>query len=62
MELEEGETINTVNKTFLQITQVMEVARAVTTVPAKNDDQYVWISKQGIVFFEIFICEIRHFV
>ena len=46
-------TINIVNKTFLKITQVMEVALAVTTVQAKNDDHYVWISKQGIVFFEI---------
>ena len=49
-------TINTMNKTFFQITQVVEVARAVTSVPTKNDDQYVWISKQGIVFFEIFAC------
>ena len=39
----------------------MEVAQAVTTVPTKNDDQYVWISKQGILFFEIFVCEIRQF-
>ena len=30
----------------------MEVALAVTAVQAKNDDHYVWISKQGIVFFE----------
>ena len=50
------------NKAFLKITQVMEVALAVTTVQAKNDDHYVWISKQGIVFFEILSCEIRHFV
>ena len=28
----------------------------------KNDDQYVWISKQGVIFFEIFVCEIRCFV
>ena len=55
-------TINTVNKKFLKITQAMEVALAVTTVQAKNDDHYVWISKQGVVFFEIFVCEIRHFV
>ena len=34
-------TINVVNKTFLKITQVMEVALAVTTVQAKNDDHYV---------------------
>ena len=54
--------INTVNKTFLKIIQVMEVARVVTTMPVKNDDQYVWISKQGILFFEIFVFEIRHFV
>ena len=34
--------------------QVMEVALAVTKVEAKNDDHYViWISKQGILFFEI---------
>ena len=39
----------------------MEVARAMTAVPVKNDDHYVWISKQGVVFFEIFFCEIRHF-
>ena len=42
--------------------QVMEVALAVTAVQAKNDDHYVWISKQGVVFFEILSCEIRHFV
>ena len=46
-------TINTVNKTFLKITLIMEVALAVTTVQAKNDDHYVRISKQGVVFFEI---------
>ena len=40
------------NKTFLKITEVMEVALAVTTVQAKNDDHSVWISKKGIVFFE----------
>ena len=60
------------NKTFLKITQVMEVALAMTTIQVKNDDHYVWISKQGVVFFEIskqgvvfieiFVCEIRHFV
>ena len=54
--------INIVNKTFLKITQVMELALVVTTVQAKNDDHDVWISKQGIVFFEIFVCEIKHFV
>ena len=60
--MKKKETINTVNKTFLKITQVMEVARAVTTVPVKNDGQYVWISKLGVVFFEIFVCEIKNFV
>ena len=54
-------TINTVNKIFLKITQVVEVSLAVTTVQAKNDDHYVWISKKGVVFFEIFVCEIEHF-
>ena len=46
-------TINTMNKTFPKITQVMEVFLVVTIVQVKNDDHYVWISKQGIVFFEI---------
>ena len=55
-------TIKTVNKTFLKITHVMEVALAVTTIQSKNDDHYVWISKQGVEFFEIFVYEIRHFV
>ena len=54
--------INTMNKKFLKITQVIEVARVVTTVQEKNDAHYVWISNQGVVFFEIFFCEIRHFV
>ena len=60
--LKKKKTINIMNKKFLQITQVMEVARVVTTVLAKNDDQYFSISKQGVVFFEIFVCEIIHFV
>ena len=47
-------TINVMRKMFLKITQVMEVALvAVRAIQAKNDDHYVWISKQGIVFFEI---------
>ena len=54
-------TINVMNTTFLKITQVLEVALAVTVVQTKNDDHYVWISKQGVVFFEIFVYEIRHF-
>ena len=62
MELKEEENDQHNEKTFLQITQVKEVARAGTTIRAKNDDQYVWISKQGVVFFEIFVCEIRHFI
>ena len=33
----------------------MEVARAVTAIQAKNDDHYVWISKQGVLFFEIYM-------
>ena len=60
--LKKKKTINTMNKKFLQITQVMGVAREMTSVSSKNDDRCVWISKQGIVFFEIFVCEIIHFV
>ena len=45
-------TIETNNQTLNKITQGMEVARALTTVPVKNDDQYIWISMQDtIVFF-----------
>ena len=55
-------TINAMNKTFLKITQVMEVALVVTVVQANNDDHYVWISKQGVLFFEIYVSKIRHFV
>ena len=49
-------------KTFLKITQVMEVAHVVATIQVKNDDHYFWISRQGLVFFEIFVSEIKHFV
>ena len=62
MEGEEEESNQHREKKFLKITRVMEVARTVTAGQAKNDDHYVWISKQGIVFFETFVCEIRHFV
>lgn len=42
--LKKTKIINTIIKTFrLQIIQVIEVARAVTAVPTKNDDQYIWI-------------------
>jgi hypothetical protein len=45
-------TIEEINQTFNKITQGMEVARALTTVPVNNDDQYIWISMQvAIVFF-----------
>ena len=53
--MKKKKTINAVNTTFLKITQVMEVVLAVTAVEAKNDDHYViWISKKGVLFFEIF--------
>ena len=35
----------------------MEVTRALTTIPVKSDDQYIWISIQVVVFFEIIVCE-----
>ena len=54
-------TINTVDKTFLKITQVMEVDLVVATIQVKNDDHYVWILKQVVLFFKIFVCEIIHF-
>lgn len=55
--LKKMKTINTINKTFLHITQVMEVSRALTIVPTKNDDKYISISMQAIAFFETFVCE-----
>ena len=62
MEGEKEEKNQHHEQTFLKITKVMEVALAVTIVQVKNDDHYVWISKQGVEFFEIFVYEIRHFV
>ena len=57
LNMKKKKTIDAIKKTFVQINQVMEVARAVTTVPVKNDDQYIWISMQVVVFSEIIICE-----
>ena len=57
MEVEKDENNQCNQQTFIQITQFMEVAQAMTTIPIKNDDQYIWISMQAIVFFEIFVCE-----
>ena len=61
MGLEEHEKISIINKTYVQINQVMEVARAPMAVPMKNDDQYIWIAMQAIVFFEIILCENQTF-
>jgi hypothetical protein len=61
MELEEEENNRCNQQNIFQITQVMEVARALTTVPMKNDDQYIWISMQAVVFFEIIVCENQTF-
>ena len=55
--LKKMKTINAINKTFLQITQVMEVACAVIVVSTKNDDKYIWISMQVVVFLEIIVYE-----
>ena len=40
MEVEDEEQMKEINKTFIQITQVMQVAQALTIVPAKSDYQY----------------------
>lgn len=55
--MKKKKTIDTINKTFIQITHVMEVARALTTVLEKNDDQYIWISMQVVVFSKIIVFE-----
>ena len=60
MKLEEGKTIEAINKTFGQITQVMEVAQALTIVPMNNGDQYIWISRQ-VLFFEIAVYDNQTF-
>jgi hypothetical protein len=50
--LKKKKTIKAFNQKFNKITQGMEVVGALTTVPVKNDDQYIWISMQAaIVFF-----------
>jgi hypothetical protein len=60
--LKKRKTIEAINKTFNQIiTQVMDIARALKTIPMKNDDQYIWISMQEVVFFEIIVCENKKF-
>jgi len=61
--LKKKKEIKAINKTFRQITPIMEVARAVlTTIPTKNDDQYMWTSMQVVVFnFEIIVCENQAF-
>ena len=61
MELEEDENNGHNEKTFAQITQVMEVSWALTIVPMKNDDQYIWISMQDVAFSEIIVCENQTF-
>ena len=52
-----GNTIETINKTFDQKIQVMQVARTPTTVPTKNDDQYIWMLMKNVIYFEIIVCE-----
>ena len=54
-------TIKAINKTSVQITQVMQVAQALKTIPTKNDDQYNWMLMQVVVSFEIIICENQTF-
>ena len=47
--------INTVNKTFLKITQVMKVAWAMRLVPTKNNDQYVRYQSKALYFLK-YLC------
>ena len=54
-------TIEEMNKTFCQITQVMKVARALISIPAKNDDQHIWMLMQVVVYPEVIVCENRTF-
>jgi hypothetical protein len=61
MELEEEENNRGNQKKNGQITLVMEVAQALKTVPTKNDDQYIWISMQTVLFFEIIVFENQTF-
>lgn len=41
--------IDAINKKFLQITEVMEVARALTVVPMKNDGLFGY--QQNLMYF-----------
>jgi hypothetical protein len=49
--LKKNKKIEAINQTFNKIIQGMEVARELTTVPVKNDDQYIWISMQAVIVF-----------
>ena len=59
--LEMRNTIEEMNKRFIQITQAMQVAWALTTVPTNNYDQYIWMLMQVVVYFEIIVCENKTF-
>ena len=39
--LKKRKKIEVVNKTFNQITKIMQMARALTTIPTKSDDPYI---------------------
>ena len=55
--LKKRKTIKEINKKYRQIPQVMQVPRALTTVPMKNDDPYILDVNETIVYFEIIINE-----
>ena len=39
----------------------MQIARALTIVLTKNDNQYNWMLMQDVVYFEITVCENQTF-
>ena len=39
----------------------MQVARALISIPTKNDDQYIWMLMQVVVYSEAIICQNQTF-
>ena len=57
LKLKKKKTIEAIDKTFDQITQVMQVARAMRIVPMKDDDQYIWLLMEVVVYSKVIVCE-----
>ena len=58
MKAEEEETIESINESFIQITQLMQVALALITIPAKSNDPYLFLMlMKAAIYFETIVYE-----